>query len=54
MITQVQKPCVIDEKIEVQEGVMACLTSWSESAAQTGPSVLNSQLSALSTLLINI
>lgn len=48
----VQMPCVTDEKTEVQGGVMACLTSQSESVAQTGPPGLNSQPSALSSILI--
>lgn len=45
-------PCVTDEKTEVQGGVMACLTSQSESVAQTGPPGLNSQPSARSSILI--
>lgn len=45
-------PCVTNEKTEVQGGVRACLTSQNESVAQTGPPGLNSQPSALSSILI--
>lgn len=45
-------PCVTNEKTEVQGGVRACLTSQSESVAQTGPPGRNSQPSTRSSILI--